>query len=682
MKKNKTSVNLFAHFAQTFACFAVYSFSTHLKKPAFLLTVLILTRTVYCQDSKISEVIISIAEELADEESDQEAVTLFIEQLHEIAENPVNINSGDEAEISRIFFLSDFQIKAIMDHTKESGNIISAYEIASLPGFDRHTTEMMVPFISLNYKENNIPGKLKLRNNIITNLNIKPGESDSLAPGSPWKILSKYRFTSGPFSGGVTVEKDAGEKFLSPFPDFFSSHLAYIGKGIIRKIIIGDYSARFGQSTNINTMMRTGLSLTASGYMTGRDEIRPYTASDENIFLRGAAAEFSIKKLGFSLLYSCNKIDATIGSSSDSTKLFVESFYKTGLHNSTSLILKKDAVIETFYGININYDISSVRVGVTWSESRFSLPVKLRSNNPEDLYGFDGMTNGVWSVYYNSLIKRMLLYGEVSGDHILNLAMVQGITFRPSDRLSINFLYRNYSPEFTGFHGRGPGSGSSTGNEYGILGNFTFEAARHLFISAGCDIACFPWLKYRCSYPSMRKKQEVRVRYIPVENFSLEASYNYRYSMSDMENEQGIAGISELKTRTFKGIIKYSPVENITLATRIDYKLADESGSEGMLMLQDIKYRFRQVPVTIWFRHCIFNTDNWNSRLYTYENDLLYSFSIPALSGKGTRIYLMAEWEIGDIAEFRIKYGLTSLIEDDYITEEKDELRMQFRLWF
>lgn len=682
MKNYKTSVNLFAHFAQTFACFAVYSFSTHLKKPAFLLTVLILTRTIYCQDSKISEVIITIAEELADDESDTEVAALFIEQLHELSDNPANINSGDEAEISRIFFLSDFQIKAIIDHTRESGNIVSVYEIASLPGFDRHTTEMMVPFISLDYKENNISGKLKLRNNIITNLNIKPGESDSLAPGSPWKMLSKYRVISGPFSGGVTIEKDAGEKFLSPFPDFFSSHLVYTGKGILRKMIIGDYSARFGQSTNINTMMRTGLSLTASGYMTGRDEIRPYTSSDENNFLRGAAAEFSIKKLGFSLLYSCNKIDATIGSSSDSTKLFVESFYRTGLHNSTSLILKKDAVFETFYGININYDISSVRIGVTWSESRFSLPVKLRSNNPEDLYGFDGMTNGVWSVYYNSLIRRMLLYGELSGDHTLNLAMVQGITFRPSDRLSINFLYRNYSPEFTSFHARSPGSGSSTGNEYGILGNFTFEAARHLFISAGCDIACFPWLKYRCSYPSLQKKQEIRVKYIPVENFSIEASYNYRFSMSDMENEQGIAGISELKTRTFKGIIKYSPVENITLVTRIDYKLADESGSEGMLMLQDIKYRFRQVPVTIWFRHCIFNTDDWYSRLYTYENDLLYGFSIPALSGKGTRIYLMAEWEIGDIAEIRIKYGLTSLIEDDFITQEKDELRMQFRLWF
>ncbi len=544
---------------------------------------------------------------------------------------------------------------------------------------------MMISFISLKNKENEIPEKLKFRNTLISNFIIKPGECDTSLTGSLWKVLSKYKVTAGPFSGGMTIEKDAGESFLSgspPLPDFISSHLSFTGQGAIRKIILGDYSARFGQGTSINTRMRTGLSLTASGYMMGSDEIRPYTSSDENNFFRGAAAELSIKKLGFSLFYSCNKIDASISSSADSAKLYVENFYKTGLHNTPSLLLKKDVVSETFYGINLNYSISSFRFGLTWSESRFSLPVNLKSGNPEDLYSFEGMKNGVYSVYYNSLIKRILLFGEASADDSLNLAIVQGITLRPSDRLSINFLYRNYSPEFVSFHGMGPGSGSSTGNEYGLLGNFTFEAAKHLFISAGCDISWFPWLKYRCSYPSLAKKQEVRLKYIPGENISIEASYNYRFLMSDVKDQQGLNGIAELTVRTLKAIVKYSPAENLTLTTRIDYKVADDQGSKGMLMLQDLNYRFRQVPVTIWFRHCIFNTDDWNSRLYAYENDLLYSFSIPALSGKGSRTYLMAEWEIGDVAELRVKYGLTTLIENGNYPGDKDELRMQFRIWF
>src|SRR5512136_2454288 len=84
----------------------------------------------YSQEINLSEIIISIAEDLAADETDPEAISGFIEQLHELSENPVRINSDDEAELSRLFFLSDFQIKAIRDHVRSTGNIVSIYEIA------------------------------------------------------------------------------------------------------------------------------------------------------------------------------------------------------------------------------------------------------------------------------------------------------------------------------------------------------------------------------------------------------------------------------------------------------------------------------------------------------------------------------------------------------------------------
>jgi len=645
----------------------------------------IISYSVYCQDENLSDIIINIAEELAADESDPETATIFIEQLHELSENPVRINSADVSELARLFFITDFQINSLIDHIKESGDIVSIYEIASVPGFDRQLTEMMMPFISLSKKENNNPGKWKFRNNFLTNIIIKPGESDTSSLGSAWKILSKYKFSFGSFSGGITIEKDAGEKFFPGpqcYPDFISGNLTHTGKGLVKKIILGDYSARFGQGTNVNSRMRTGFSLTSSGYMSGRNEVRPYTSTDENNFFRGVAAEFSIRNLGFSLFYSKNAVDATLATSADSTEKYVVNFYGTGLHNSSLLMSKKDALNETFYGINVNYNISSVRFGLTWTENSFSLPLNLKSSNPEDLYGYEGMHNNVYSVYYNSVINRILLFGEVSADKSWNFAFVQGFTVRPADRLSINILYRNYSPGFISLHACGPGSSTSTGNEHGLLGNFIFEAAKYLFINAGFDITSFPWLKYRCSYPSIAKRKEIRVKYIPSDKFSFEMLYNYRFSMTDMKDDTGIPGMAELTARTFKGIVKYSPVEYLNLTTRIDYKILEETGSKGMLMLQDINYRFRQIPVTLWFRHCIFSTDDWNSRLFTWENDLLYSFSIPALSGKGSRNYLMIKWEIADMAELRIKYRLTSAQSTYYTTNESDEIKLQFRIRF
>jgi hypothetical protein len=673
------------HILLPFVLFVRTSCHFVVKKSIITVLIFCISCNLFCQNENLSETTTDIAEDLAEQESDPEAAALFVDLLNELSENPVRINSGDESEISRLFFLSRFQIMSLTDHINKSGGIVSVYELASLPGFDRRTAEIMTPFISLRNIKNNLPQKLKTRNTLCTSFISKPGETDTSVLGSPLKILSKYKITTGPFSAGMTIEKDAGEKFLSgspPIPDFLSSYILYSGKGIVRKVIIGNYSARFGEGTNINSLMRTGLSAIAPGLMSGHDEIKPYTSSDENIFFKGAAITLSARNLDLSILCSHKRSDASTSWSVDSSKQFVTGFYKGGLHNTESLLLKKDAVAETFFGININYSIQSVRFGLTWSESRFSLPLMLSGNDPEDFYGFDGKMSSVCSVYYNTLIKRILLFGEISADNSLDHAIIQGITLRPSDRLSVNFLYRDYSPGYTAFHGRGPGINSTTTNETGLLGNITFEAAKHLFISAGSDIAWFPWAKYRTSFPSYAKRQEFKIRYTTGENFSAEVSYNYRYSMSDGDDKQGVASIKDLSSGTLKGIFKYSPLERLTLSTRFDHKIVSESGCRGALLFQDINYTFRRAPFKVWLRYSIFDTDDWNSRIYVYENDLLYSFCIPVFSGKGSRTYAMVEWEIGDIVELRIKYGITSLIEKGCCTRETDELKMQLRLFF
>jgi hypothetical protein len=639
----------------------------------------------FSQETNLSEVVINIAEELAADDSDPEAAATYIERLYELAENPVKINSASENEISRLFFLSDFQAKALADYAHSSGRIISFYELVNIPGFDKETAEMMIPFITLDSKTTVNSDSVYWRNISITNLSIRSGNYDTTSLGSPWKILTKYKFTAGAFSGGFTAEKDPGEKFFStspPLPDFLSAHLAYNGNGMIRRFIVGDYSARFGQGTNINTGIRTGLSLTAPGYMSARDEIKPYTSTDENNFFRGIAAEFSYENLGLTLFYSKNYSDATLGSLSGSSKDYIEIFYLAGVHNTISLLQKKDAISELAYGINLSYNFNNLRVGFTWSGNRFSLPVKISGNDPVDIFDFEGDRNNLYTFSYNGIIKRILLYGEFSANENKKYALVQGLSFRPSDRLTINFLFRNYSAGYISFHGKGPGSSSSTGNEQGILGNFTFEAAKHLFVSGGCDIRQFQWLKYRCSAPSSAKKQEIRVRYLPSESLTIDASYNYRSSMFNEQETNGITDQIETKSRTVKVIARYILSDNLTLATRLDYKVADPSGSKGMLLLQDMVFSFRQLPVTLWFRCCIFQTDDWDSRLYTYENDLLYSFSIPALAGEGSRSYIMAKWEVGDFAVLRVKYGLTSLIESGTSTKNNKELKIQFRIQF
>ena len=142
-------MNCSAFFANTFALFAVKKKLTRLRKTFNLILLLLsISINLLSQERQLSESIISIAEELADDETDPEAAGIYVEKLYDLAEKPVNLNSADETELSRLFFLTDFQIKALADYVSSSGKIYSVFEIANIPGFDREQAEMMIPFIS------------------------------------------------------------------------------------------------------------------------------------------------------------------------------------------------------------------------------------------------------------------------------------------------------------------------------------------------------------------------------------------------------------------------------------------------------------------------------------------------------------------------------------------------------
>jgi hypothetical protein len=672
----------FAFFAQAFAPFAVKKESV-IQKTILLLLIVFHSGAVSAQEAKLSEAIINIAEDLAASESDQEAAEAYIDRLYELAENPVDLNSVSQEEIARLFFLSDFQVKALADYSRTTGRIVSFNELANIPGFDRATAEMITPFSTLTGKEITITDSVRLRHLLISNFSIKTGKQDTTSLGSPLKILTKYKFRAGNFSGGLTLEKDQGEKFICPgkiSTDFFSANIAYTGKGLVRNVILGDYSARFGQGTNINTGISTGLSMNSQGYMSATNEIKPYTSTDENIFFRGIATVLSVRNMEFSLLYSKNEIDATLGTTTGKSRDFIENLYKSGTHNTSTLLQKKDAVSESVIGMNLSYNFGSIRIGTTLSQSRFSLPAKPDFNNPEKIYSFRGKTNKVGSFYYNSLIKRILLFGEVSGNDIKKYAIVQGLSFRPSDRLIINFLFWKYAPGYTSFHGKGPGGSSGSYSEQSLLGNFTFEAAKHLFVRAGCYIQHLPWLKYRCSSPSWGVKRETGIKFMPTEKLVFDGLYSYRISMVDNMATNSIPVLKKTTSWSLKFVVRYSVNENLTLGTRIDYRIVDPSSRKGFLLLEDLNYRVRSIPVSFWLRYCVFSTDDYDSRIYTWENDLLYTFSIPALYGNGSRFYFMAGWKITDKAELRFKYGILSESDTPGVSADTQEFRLQLKL--
>ena len=131
----------------------------------------------------------------------------------------------------------------------------------------------------------------------------------------------------------------------------------------------------------------------------------------------------------------------------------------------------------------------------------------------------------------------------------------------------------------------------------------------------------------------------------------------------------------------------------VQIKSRIEYvtinRLSNNPES-GMLLSQDVVYRPLGSPVDVSVRYALFDTDSYDSRIYTYENNALYVYSIPAYYYRGSRAYVMVRWTLFNRCDLWIRYG--TFIYDGRKTlgtgpeaingNQKSDLTVQLRMGF
>ena len=73
-------------------------------------------------------------------------------------------------------------------------------------------------------------------------------------------------------------------------------------------------------------------------------------------------------------------------------------------------------------------------------------------------------------------------------------------------------------------------------------------------------------------------------------------------------------------------------------------------------------------------RFAIFDTEGFNSRIYAYENDVLYSYSVPAYQGRGLRCYLNGRYTISRGLDIWLRYALLSYTDQQTIGTGLDKI--------
>ncbi len=74
-----------------------------------------------------------------------------------------------------------------------------------------------------------------------------------------------------------------------------------------------------------------------------------------------------------------------------------------------------------------------------------------------------------------------------------------------------------------------------------------------------------------------------------------------------------------------------------------------------------------------------FETDDYNSRIYAYENDVLYSFSIPAFFDKGVRYYFNVNYDLNRKLSLWVRFAQIIYEEKTIIGSGLDEIESNRR---
>ncbi len=620
----------------------------------------------------------------------------FVEDLNYYLQNPLNLNKASLADLEKLHILNEIQIINLQNYITGVGQMQSIYELQLIKGFAEKTIKNILPFIKVEPVE--MAEKLSFekmikygRHQFIAETkfvlqqqkgyipvidSILLEKPNSVYQGDRMRYLTRYRFNyKNRVFVGITAEKDAGEAFGKYGADFYSGHIEINDIGMFKNISIGDYQIKFGQGLIAWSGFGLGKSSEVLNIRKKAQGIRRYTSTNENLFMRGAGTTISLGDCEISGFFSYKNIDANqiFADTTEREVLEIRSLQNTGYHRTISEISNRKALNEMIYGSNITYKNRRFKLGMNFIAFQYDAVFE-ESAKPYKYFDFQGNSNMNFSLDYQFFYNKFSFFGETAVSKNGGIATLNGLLLSPVPQLSFSVVQRYYQSDFHSFYGSSFAESGKISNESGVFYGISFHPIRNFQISAYVDNYNFPWLKFGINAPSQGNDFLLQLDYHAPRNVDMYFRWKNETKMHNTAT--GGSAIVPLVAQTKQNMryhISYRLNKNLTLRNRIEASVFQSNIWEyGFMAYQDVNYDFN-FPLSLNFRFAIFDAA-YKARIYAYENDLLYNFSIPAYSGKGSRIYLMLKYKVANLVSIRLRYAHFYYVDREMISSGLNEI--------
>ncbi|MGA2823412.1 MAG: helix-hairpin-helix domain-containing protein [Bacteroidales bacterium] len=639
--------------------------------------------------------------------------------LDQLQGHPINLNNTNHEELSKLLFLDDRQINNLIQYIQSYGTIYSIYELKVVDGFDSATILKILPYVSVGQEMEKHPIRLKDllkegRNQLLIRADqvvqkqagyhvadtVLEKNPNAGYAGSPVKLYFRYTYSFyNRLSIGLSGEKDAGEQFFRGNQkngmDFYSGYISLQNTGFLKQITIGNFNVDFGQGLTLSS----GIS---AGAIPGTGNVRKYArgvvpsqSTNEGNYLRGVAVVLKKWNFKLSLFYSNHKRDANVIAVDTVTgdAKMISSFSETGYHRTPREIEDKNVLRESIYGGNINFRNSFLSIGFTGFLSHWNASLEPKVY-PYNLFTFHGKENLNFGIDFQVALRNAFLFGECARSRDGGMAFLSGIQLNPDPRLMFSLSLRDYQRNYQDLLSNALGQNSANANEEGVLFTFNAGIAQQLSLTGYADLYRFPWLKYRTDSPSYGSEYQLQSDYTAGKFVKMYLRFRIRSKqINATENVRPVNILEQGTSITLRYQADWQVSEFLLLKSRFEWlrnRNGDFSPAYGYLLSQALSYKLPLNHFSLAFLYALFDTDYYNERIYAYESDVLYGYSVPSYYGKGIRGMILSEWSPYRWFELWLRYGQTWYSDRNVIGSgldlingnTKSEVEIQLRIRF
>jgi len=276
------------------------------------------------------------------------------------------------------------------------------------------------------------------------------------------------------------------------------------------------------------------------------------------------------------------------------------------------------------------------------------LPV-LPSSRPYQYFDFSGKGVCNASVDYQVLIKHHILFGEIAASSTNGYGLLQGAIFKVDPRVKLSALLRHFSKNFVAFDGKPYSKNSKLNNETGLLLTSEIILSSKINMVALFDMYHFHWLRYLTDKPIPHLDASLRFDISLTRNCALWVRYSYKPQARNFREEAVYNQILETQQHRLRVTLSCTILQILQLKSEVSGVLNRNTHKKenlfGLLAYQDIGVSLAKTGLDLKMRFALFDTDTYDERLYAYENDISYTFTISSYYYRGCKTYFILKWK-------------------------------------